>query len=238
MQPKDVFDNLLVKYHRFWFLSLSPNLIQLKVLTGGEIGALGEEQQNLLLLSWDKLVWNENKDKQKPNLDRLLAIQNVTRNITGILLFPRWTMDRFKEALDQYVRGEWISSIALCGAIVEFIVADFFEVDEYKQRIPVRDRKRSNNIKSDLLVLKAYQILHDEGYQRLDDVRKIRNTYIHPKKLRDTKSQREDNLAALTKLCEFFDETNMKQYEEYFFYAGQLMRKLLGQTASGSRKIV
>lgn len=227
MQPEDVFDNLAVKYHRLWCLGLSPNLALLKSLSRDQISSLGEEQQKLLLLSWDNLVWNENKDKQKPILDRLLAFQDVTRNITALLLFPQWIMDRFKEALDQYTRGEWLSSIALCGAIVEFVVGDFLEVDHYKQRIPVRDRTRTNNAKANLLVLKAYNILHEEDYQRLDDVRKIRNSYIHPEKLRDTKLQREDNLAALTRLCEFFDETNMKQhYEEYFLYAGQIMRKL------------
>jgi hypothetical protein len=235
MQPKDDFDNLLVKYHRFWFLSLSKNLVQLKNLTREEIDALGEEQQNQLFLNWYTLVWNENRDRQKPILNRVLAFQNVARSITGILLFPQWIMDRFKEALDQYARGEWLSSIALCGAIVEFVVADFFEVDEYKQRIPVRDRTKTNNAKTNLLILKAYNILHEADYQRLDDVRKIRNSYIHPEKLRDTESQRGDNLVVLTKLCEFFDETNMKKYQEYFFYAGQLMRKLVGQTAAGSQ---
>lgn len=135
-------------------------------------------------------------------------------------------MDRFKEALDQYVRGEWLSSIALCGTIAESVVGDFFEVDDYKRRISARDSNRSNNAKANLLVLKAYGILHEEDYQRLDDVRKIRNSYIHPEKLRDPELQQADNLIVLSKLCEFFGEGNMKRYQEYFFYAGQLMGEL------------
>lgn len=204
MQPNE---NLEAKHHEPWRLQPSSNLVRLKNLNRQQIDRLGEKHQELLLLDWENFVWNENK--QRLPLDRLVAIQELMRSIS-VLRFPHWTMDRFKEALDQYVRGEWISSIALCGAIVEFIAGHFFRVE--KQRIPGRDQKITQNAKANLLVLKTYNILYDEDYQRLDDVRKIRNKYIHPKKLRDRKSQRKDNLTVLTRLCEFFDEANMKQH--------------------------
>lgn len=231
MPRENAIENLLVKYHRFWYLDLDPTLVQLKNLTCEQVRGLKEEQQNELLLNWDKFVWNENKEKQKSGPDRLLAVQDVTREITGRLLFPQWIMDRFKEALDQNARGEWISSIALCGVIVEAIVGDFFEVGKYKDRISLKDRKITNNTKANLLVLKAYDILRDEDYERLDDVRRIRNKYVHPEKLRDNKSQRSDNLVALTKLCQFFNETNMKQYEDYIWYASELYAQLVKKLA-------
>jgi hypothetical protein len=230
MQPQDSFESLLVKYHQFWSLALSSYQIELRNLTREQIASLTEDQQRILLSSWNDLVWSENKEKQKSILDKLLAQQSVARNMAGELFFPLWIMDRFKEALDQYVRGEWLSSIALCGAIVEFVVGDFFEVSYYKQRIPTTDRRKTNNTKTNLLVLKTYNILHEEDYQKLDDVRKIRNSYIHPEKLRDTDLQRADNLSVLTKLCQFFSDANMMRYPEYFHYADQLTRKLDAQT--------
>lgn len=229
MKSDDDFRTLLVKYHKFWYLRPSAYLNELKQLPREQIVALSERQREILLSSWDDLVWNENVELT-PVIEKLLARQNVLRNIRSELLFPQWVMDRFKEACDQCVRGEWISSIALCGAIVEFVVGELFEVEEYKQRIPARDRKRGNN--ANLLVLRAYKILHEDDYERLDDVRKIRNSYVHPEKLHDIEPQRADNLTVLSKLCEFFAEANMKRYPAYFFYASQLMRKLTGPRSS------
>ena len=42
---------------------------------------------------------------------------------------PVWVMDRFKEGIDQYVCGQWLSSIALAGIIAEFL--SFHLMEEY-----------------------------------------------------------------------------------------------------------
>jgi hypothetical protein len=64
---------------------------------------------------------------------------NVLRNIRdlppiGLQQVPEWIMDRVKDAADDYVRGRWLSSIALCGVIGEFL--SFHLLENY-----VRDAK-------------------------------------------------------------------------------------------------
>jgi hypothetical protein len=220
--------DFLKKYHEPWNfridLEYNPLLTELKTMSDDQIKSLTETDARKYVGEWERVIGNENTWKTPNQL--LLDVRNLSEDLTkkaSWLIFPKWIMDRFKEAMDQYARGEWVSSIALCGAIVEFIVGDFFEVDEYKQGISVRDQNRSNNLKANLLVLKAYNILRDEDYQRLDDVRKKRNSYIHPQKVRDAKSQRGDNLFVLSRLCEFFAVDNIfSKYQKYLDYATTL----------------
>jgi hypothetical protein len=221
MAPQEIFENLLAKYHRFWFLRLSPELTQLKSTGSEQIRCLREENQ--CLTSWESLVWNENKDRQRRPFEKLLAIRQLIQNVS-VLLFPHWVMDRFKEALDQYVRGEWLSSIVLCAAIVEFVTEDFFKA--YREEIPKGHLPKRRGVIKNLEKLRQFGILNDEDYCRLRDVRDLRDNHIHLMLLgRDVKLLRLDSARALKNLCEFFDEANMRQhYQSYFSYADELTR--------------
>jgi hypothetical protein len=134
-------------------------------------------------------------------------------------------MDRFKEALDQYVRGEWLSSIVLCGAIVEFVTEDFFKA--YSEKIPKGHLPKRRGVIKNLEKLKQFEILNDEDYYRLHDVRDLRDKHIHLLLLgRDVELLRSDSARALKNLCEFFDEANMRRnYQSYFLYADKLTRE-------------
>jgi hypothetical protein len=178
-------------------------------------------EDNQYHTSWGSLVWNENKDRQRRPFEKLLAIHQLIQNVS-MLLFPHWGMDRFKEALDQYVRGEWLSSIVLCGAIVEFVTEDFFKA--YREKIPKGHLPRKRGVIKNLAKLKQFGILNDEDYCRLREVRDLRDKHIHLLLLgRDVELLRSDSARALKNLCEFFDEANMRQhYQNYFLYAGEL----------------
>jgi len=114
-------------------------------------------------------------DHTRPYLDepilKIMEIREVLQPISS-LLFPNWIMDRFKEALDQNVRGQWLSSISLCGDIVEFIVNEFWS--SYRDRIP----RNSNRPKR---VTKALnQLFQQPQYMmgRLRWVRSIRGNHV------------------------------------------------------------
>lgn len=119
-----------------------------------------------------------------------------------------------------------MSSIALCGAIVELVTEDFFRA--YAEKIPKGQLPKKREVTKNLSKLRRFGILTNVDYRRVSQVRKIRDDHVHLKMLgRGVELLRSDNAKALRNLCEFFDESNMKEnYEEYFFYAGQLMRKL------------
>ena len=86
-----------------------------------------EEEKLYFLRQWSTVT----KNVQSPD--------NVLRNIRdlppiGLQQVPEWIMDRVKDAADDYVRGRWLSSIALCGVIGEFL--SFHLLENY-----VRDAK-------------------------------------------------------------------------------------------------
>jgi hypothetical protein len=132
-------------------------------------------------------------------------------------------MDRFKEALDQYVRGEWLSSISLCGDIVEFIVNDFWEA--YEERIADSGLTRANKVRTNLKRLLAVDVLKNDDFERLYGVRQTRDDHVHdyikfkfagdyPKRLKS------DAVDVLKRLSEFFIKTNMEtKYAQYLDYA-------------------
>ncbi len=215
--------SLPVKFRRFWYLRPTPELVDLGNLSSDQIGVLKVADLERYTESWEKLVGNENTLPAAEPRQKVVAIRRISEIIPGLLVFPQWVMDRFKEALDQYVRGEWMSSIVLCGLVVEFVISDLFGV--YRDRIPQRE-KLSDIAKMNLIVLKSYGVLDDDDYQRLDDVRNLRNRYVHPRKLPTTSQQKEDNFFALRKMCEFFSEGNMAaKYGDYFSYAAKLARR-------------
>jgi hypothetical protein len=227
-----------------WYLEITdagtPYLYKLKSMTSREIASHTSTskiipQSDPFLKDWEGFVSNENT---LPSLEKLIEkITAIYATIQPIcrLLFPMWVMDRFKEALDQYTRGEWLSSISLCGDIVEFIVSEFWDVPAYIQEIPSGMRKKSNKVRRSLQTLKEYHVIEEEDFGRLDCVRTMRDDHVHEfshKRLRHDYVERleSDNIKALRTLAEFFSDTNIRtKYNEYLQFA----RQRSGQTNIG-----
>jgi len=154
------------RYSVLWYLRISdtsaPFLHPLKMMPVEQIRAQTNisrfnEKTDPFILNWEGLVGNEHTRSFIENpVEKLVAMHDILQQIT-VLLFPQWIMDRFKEALDQYVRGEWISSISLCGDIVEFVVNEFWTayhneiptemkipIGEYDQEFEASSRAASN----------------------------------------------------------------------------------------------
>ncbi len=122
--------NILREYRTIWFLGFKTDLMS---LTPSQIKKLPETHQKEFLAKWDKAVWNKNRQEK---YQKLLNIRDLPKKVE--LDLPEWIMDRLKEGLDQYVRGEWLSSISLCGVIVEFLAQSLELV--YSNKIPQGDK--------------------------------------------------------------------------------------------------
>ena len=175
------------------------------------------------LEDWKKFVWNENfqsEDKQRQNIRKLFPKEKT-------LCFPLWIMGRLKEAMDQYVKGQWSSSIALCGMIVEFLINSMLKAYKKQANREFPNRELPNNLAGGLLLLYCIKILDKEDFEKLDEVRKLRNNYIHLKKLskNEQEKQKEDNLKALENLIYYFDIQNISEYSDYLRYLSEESRE-------------
>jgi hypothetical protein len=232
---EEVINSLPVKERRLWHLNIGQELINLKAMPSDRVKNLSQQENEKYLAHWNTLVGNENTNRAAEPTENIQSIQTILQKLPNVSFFPHWVMDRFKEALNQFVRGEWVSSIILSGAIVEFIVTQF--MDAYKSVLPARDSS-AHQVKMCLLVLKGYGILADDDYQRLDDIRRIRNDYAHNSKrekgkLLHARRQKQDDLLVLAKLSEFFGLENMQskseRYFDYMSYAAQLVRSRMSK---------
>jgi hypothetical protein len=186
-------------------------------------------------VNWDALVSNENTELFSVNLrEKLSAIRTALQPI-HVLIFPQWIMDRFKEALDQFTRGQWLSSISLCGDIVEFIVDDFWLA--YARELQEKKFSRSKRVMPNLRKLLDAGLLKKDDYCRLFDVRKRRDDHVHNylrlKFEGDYSDFLESNdVEVLRKLSEFFSKDNMEaKYVHYLDFA----LKRLSQTRRPAR---
>jgi hypothetical protein len=165
------------------------------------IATRSEEEKHYFLKQWEGLTVTKNV--QSPD--------NVLQNITdlppiGLQQVPEWIMDRVKEAADDYVRGRWLSSIALCGVIGEFLSFHLLEnyvrdsgIDEV-----VRFSKRLGSQEGRLKTLKELRVLKEEEWKALDSIRKIRNEYVHLN--RAGSKMKEDSLKTIRNLVEFLNQ--------------------------------
>jgi hypothetical protein len=184
-------------------------------------------------MEWESFVANDHTMLYLAQpIEKILAIREVLQPIS-ILLFPNWIMDRFKEALDQHVRGEWLSSISLCGDIVEFIVNEFWSA-YYPDPIPDDRPKAPRKVRKALDRLSEYEVLRDGDYQLLKEVRQRRDDHVHnyPRNLflegDYSLKLRSDSRKSLTELSQFFSRKNIEaKYERYLKYA---MKFLAGPT--------
>lgn len=224
------------KYHELWYIRLTEETLTVAFLYNLKIMPVEQIKEQCQVsrfdwpkdgfgVEWESFVANEHT---RPYLDeptrKLFEIHEVLQPISS-LLFPNWIMDRFKEALDQYVRGEWLSSISLCGDIVEFVVNEFWAA--YAENIPQEMRQTPpSKVMKALGRLFEYKIIGEEDYGRLKCVRERRDNHVHnyprnfflkgdyPTRLR------EENLVSLKTLSGFFTQSNMEsKYKQYLEYA-------------------
>jgi hypothetical protein len=223
------------KYRELWYIQLVnedalPSLYSLKITPAQqirkEVGKISrfEWSGNDIAIEWESLVDNEHTHAfTEDPVQKLLAIREVLQPI-DILCFPQWIMDRFKEALDQHVRGQWLSSISLCGDIVEFIVNEFWFA--YSEKLPGDVRKTpSESTEKNLKALAQYGIIDAKDHRRLLEVRQTRDGHVHyhlRNRLLSDYSQRlkVDNIEVLRKLSQFFAVENMQsKYGHYLDFA-------------------
>lgn len=173
-----------------------------------------------VLEKFRKLTWNEcsqTRDEQ---------ISNIRQFPPNKELYPLWVMDRLKEAMREYVRGEWWASIALCGMVAEFIINTMLEcyLPKIKECLPgIKEIKNLHGFKlaGKITILKCCGVINERDYGRLEDIRSIRNEYIHFKKLSDKEREKlkSDNFKVLQHLFDLLDAGNMKNnYMEYLTY--------------------
>ena len=133
------------------------------------------------------------------NIRKLPAIRTVV---------PEWAMDRLKEAADHYVKGFWLASIALCGAITEFL--SYFLLEKYicSEGIDkiIEHTKNLHHQKGRLQILKKLDIISEDERKLLDKIREIRNKCIHLTKIDFNGEEiEEDSLTSISCLIDFLN---------------------------------
>lgn len=181
---------------RIWFRH------PLKKLSPEQIKRLSQEQKSKILEKWEGWVWTENVQ----NIDQqLLNIRDLPERIE--IMVPHWIMDRLKEALNQYVKGQWLSSIVLCGAMVEFIANHL--ATTFRDKFP-RGYHPPERLGKLLKALLKHGILSEEDFELLDEIRDHRDKHIHLKRLgQDKISLKTDNLKVVENLINYLSKSQV-----------------------------
>lgn len=131
-------------------------------------------------------------------------------------------MDRLKESADHFVKGQWLSTISLSGVICEFLTYHFLEKhikDKGIDKVIEHSRKLSRQ-KGRLHLLKSLKLIKESNWKKLDEIREIRNKYIHLNKIDlNEESAKEASLTVLKNLIEFLNSekplfSNYTQYSK------------------------
>ena len=137
---------------------------------------LAENEKKEFLRQWEGLVYTENV--QPPDA----MLRNI-RDVPPIALGagPKWLMDRLKETIDHYVRGQWLSSISVAGVIAEFLTFHMLEKHVREKGITdlIKFSKKLGSQEGRLKALKELGILTEEEHRQLNRIRDIRNQYVH-----------------------------------------------------------
>lgn len=192
----------MIKQDKNWFYwNDLPNRIP------EDIFRLTDEEKNRLLKEWEKAVWT----KSTQNVEQRL--KNIRDLPTIRITEKEWVMDRLKEAADHYVNGFWLSSIALCESTCEFLSYYFLEEYICSKGIDkiIEYNKKLRDQYNRLQLLKELLILQENDRELLDEVRKIRNKYIHLNKIDFTGNEiKEDSLISIKNLIEFLNHRTLK----------------------------
>lgn len=141
-----------------------------------------------ILNDWKKEVWTHNVPKTDEDI-----LENI-RTLKPIkILVPRWAMDRFKEALDQYVHGMWVSSLILSTIIAEYYVWWLIEHHVVNNGLSdIVDPDVLKKHKERIELVKKLGLISDQKKNNLMRINDSRKNYIHLKKIDDTKQAKED----------------------------------------------
>jgi len=169
-----------------------------------DLKELPEEDKHALIDNWADAVYTQNVQSRD---DKLRNIRDLRRiHLGGV---PVWIMDRFKEMIDHYVCGQWLSSIAIGGIIAEYL--SFHLVEEYVKsngiRRLIRHSRSLGNQKLRLKALRKLDILTEDELKKLDFIRETRNEYVHLNTIRTTEKKiKIDSLKVVGNLTEFLNE--------------------------------
>jgi hypothetical protein len=164
---------------------------------------LSPEAKQDLLDKWAEAVYTQNVQSSDDKLRNIRDLQRI--HLESV---PIWVMDRFKEVLDHYVSGQWLSTIALAGIIAEFV--SFHLLEEYVKANGIRGlikcSRRLGNQESRLKVLKELRAITETERLQLESIRTTRNEYIHLDKIaKSERNIRTDALEAVSKLTVFLN---------------------------------
>ena len=141
-----------------------------------------------ILNDWKKEVGTHNVPKTDEDI-----LENI-RTLKPIkILVPRWAMDRFKEVLDQYVHGMWVSSLILSTIIAEYYVWWLIEHHVVNKGLSdIVDPDVLKKHKERIELVKKLGLISDQKKNNLMRINDSRNNYIHLKTIDDTKLAKND----------------------------------------------
>lgn len=141
-----------------------------------KVDDLPEEQKRYFVQEWHGLVQTKNVQSRELILRNIRDLPPI-----GLQSVPEWVTDRVKEVADDYVRGRWLSSIALCGVIGEFLTFHLLEnyVRENGIQGLIRYSKKWGYQQGRLTTLRELQVIREEERVALDSIRETRNKYVH-----------------------------------------------------------
>lgn len=139
------------------------------------INTLTEEEIINLLTQWEGGVWTGNKPDKKQILQNIKLLPEIDIKVTI------WIMDRIKECTDDFVKQRWLSSIALTGAICEYL--SFYLLQDYiKQNgiFPIIEDSGLLKQQHDrIILLRRLNIINENERADLKIINDIRNKYLH-----------------------------------------------------------
>jgi len=173
-----------------------------------DISGLTDEEKNGLVKEWKKAVWTKSTQEVEQKLKNIRDLPALR------IIVEEWVMDRLKEAADHYVNGLWLSSIALCESTCEFLSIYLLEkyisskgIDKVIENALVSQ----NQYTTRLGLLRDLSIISEKERKLLDEIRKIRNKYIHLNKIDFIGGEiKKDSLISIKNLIEFLNHRTLK----------------------------
>jgi len=163
---------------------------------------LTEENKTELLNKWLGAIGTKSTQKPEQKLENIKDLPAIK------IIVPEWVMDRLKEASNHYVNGEWLSTIAISATISEFLTYYLLEryISENGIDEIIKHNKKLGSQDSRLKLLKDLNVLSEANWKLLDEIRDIRNKYIHLNKIDFAGSVIKNNcLKSIKNLIEFLN---------------------------------
>lgn len=160
-----------------------------------DLNAVDDKKIAELLGQWEGGVWTEMKPDSKQILANIKLLPEIHITVT------KWIMDRIKECTDAFVNQRWLSSIALAGAISEYL--SFYLLQEFikkKGMFPLTEHSGLLKQQHDRIVLlRKLDIIEEPERVDLHEINELRNKYLHIHTT-DYSRIKDDNLTIIKKL--------------------------------------